>query len=246
MAKKKKQYYVVVHGRRPGLYRQWFGEGGAAEQVEGFPDAIYKGFFTREEAMGWLAQFSRETLTEFAPNLLDLLESHPPPPRAEGPSALLHAGKVLIYTDGSTLDNPGPGGYGVVLRYGENRRELSGGYRWTTNNRMELLACIEGLKALTRRCSVVLFSDSKYVVNGMTEGWVERWQASGWKLNNGQDVKNADLWQQLVEACQGHEVEFRWVRGHSGNPDNERCDRLALKAAQGQNLAADLAYEAIQ
>ena len=104
--KQKKQYYVVVHGRQPGIYRQWFGEAGASEQVEGFPDAIYKGFFTREEAMEWLAKFSRETLARYAPNLLDLLESLPPPPRPEGPSALLRAGKVLIYTDGSTIDKP--------------------------------------------------------------------------------------------------------------------------------------------
>jgi ribonuclease HI len=219
---------------------------GASEQVEGFPGAIYKGFFAREEAMEWLAQFSREMLAEYAPNLLDLLESLSPPPPPEGPSALLGAGKVLIYTDGSTIDNPGPGGYGVVLRYGRNRRELSSGYRWTTNNRMELMACIEGLSALKRRCSVVLFSDSKYVVNGMTKGWAERWQARGWKLGNDQDVKNADLWRQLVEICQGHDVEFRWVRGHSGNLDNERCDRLALAAAQGQFLEIDAAYESAQ
>lgn len=246
MAVKKKQYYVVVHGRQPGIYRQWFGVEGASEQVEGFPDAIYKGFFAREEAMEWLAQFSRETLAEVAPNLLDLLESLPPPPRPEGPSALLRAGKVLVYTDGSTIDNPGPGGYGVVLRYGGNRRELSGGYRRTTNNRMELLACIEGLSALKRRCSVVLFSDSKYVVDGMTKGWAERWQARRWKLSNDQDVKNADLWRKLIEICHGHDVEFRWVRGHSGNPDNERCDRLAMAAAQGQFLEIDAAYESAQ
>jgi ribonuclease HI len=109
---------------------------------------------------------------------------------------------------------------------------------------MELLACIEGLKALKRRCTVVLYSDSKYVVNGMSKGWAERWQARGWKLSNGEDVKNADLWQQLVALCQQHDVEFRWVRGHSGNPDNERCDQLAMAAAQGRDLATDVVYEA--
>jgi ribonuclease HI len=130
------------------------------------------------------------------------------------------------------------------LRCKEHRKELSGGFRRTTNNRMELLACIEGLRALKRRCTVVLYSDSKYVVNGMSKGWAERWQARGWELSNGQDVKNADLWQQLVELCQQHDVEFRWVRGHSGNQDNERCDQLAMAAAQGKDLATDVVYEA--
>jgi ribonuclease HI len=242
MAKKKK-YYVVIHGSRPGIYQQWFGPGGAAEQVEGFPEALYRGFYTHEEAIEWLSEFDRATLANLAPNLLELVESLPPPPRPESPGALLETGKVLIYTDGGAIDNPGPGGYGVVLRYKGHRSELSGGYRWTTNNRMELLACIEGLKTLQRRCSVVLYSDSKYVVEGMTQGWVERWQARGWTLATGQPVKNADLWQQLADLCQRHDVEFRWVRGHSGNPDNERCDQLATAAAQRQDLAADVGYE---
>jgi ribonuclease HI len=240
---KKKEYYVVIHGRRPGLYHQWFGEEEAAEQVEGFPEAIYKGFYTRDEAIEWLGQFSRDTLANLAPDLLELLDSLPPPPWPERPRHLLKAGKVLIYTDGSTIDNPGPGGYGVVLRYKGHRKELSGGFRLTTNNRMELLACLEGLRALKRRCSVVLYSDSKYVVNGMTKGWAERWQAKGWKLSNDQDVKNADLWRRLVGLCHAHDVEFRWIRGHSGNRDNQRCDHLAMAAAQGQILAADEDYE---
>jgi ribonuclease HI len=240
---KKKQYYVVIHGRRPGLYERWFGEEGAAEQVDGFADAVYKGFHTLQEAAEWLRELHGESIPGLAPDLVDLHGLHPERPRRESPSALLEAGKILIYSDGGAIDNPGPGGYGVVLRYKGHRRELSGGFRWTTNNRMELLACIEGLKALKRRCSVVLYSDSKHVVNGMTKGWAERWQAKGWKLANEQDVKNADLWRQLAELCRQHDVEFRWVRGHSGNPDNERCDQLAMAAAQGQDLAADVAYE---
>jgi ribonuclease HI len=240
---KKKQYYVVIHGRRPGLYDRWFGEEGAAEQVDGLADAVYKGFYTLQEAAEWLHELHAETIPGLAPELVDLLWLNPEEPRPEGPSALLKAGKVLIYTDGGSIDNPGPGGYGVVLRYKGHRRELSGGFRWTTNNRMELLACIEGLKALKRRCAVVLYSDSKYVVNGMTKGWAKQWQAKGWKLAGGEGVKNADLWRQLAELCQQHDVEFRWVRGHSGNRDNERCDQLAMAAAQGQDLAADVAYE---
>jgi ribonuclease HI len=246
MAKKTKKYYIVVNGSKPGIYRQWHGPGGAAEQVENFPGAIYKGFYTREEAMEWLQGFDQAKLADLAPYLLDQVGLRPPDPSLESPSALLKAGKVLIYTDGGAIDNPGPGGYGVVLRSKGHRKELSGGYRWTTNNRMELLACIEGLKILKRGCSVVLFSDSKYVVDGMTKGWAERWQTSGWTLSTGQPVKNADLWQQLLALCQKHRVEFRWVRGHSGNPDNERCDQLATAAAQRQDLAVDVIYEKAQ
>ena len=228
---KKKQYYVVIHGRQPGLYDQWFGEGGAAGQVDGLADAVYKGFYTLQEAAEWLRELDAETIPGLPPDLVEPLGLHAEQPRHEGPSALLRAGKILIYTDGRAIGNPGPGGYGVVLRYKGHRRELSGGFRWTTNNRMELLACIEGLKALKRRCTVVLYSDSRYVVNGMS---------------NGQDVKNTDLWQQLVALCQQHDVEFRWIRGHSGNPDNERCDQLAIAAAQGRDLATDVAYETSQ
>jgi len=191
-----------------------------------------------------LRELHAETIPGLPPDLVELLGLHPEQRRREGLRALLKAGKILIYTDGGAIDNPGPGGYGVVLRYKGHRKELSGGFCRTTNNRMELLACIEGLKALKRRCSVVLCSDSKYVVNGMTKGWAERWQAKGWKLSDDQDVKNADLWQQLVELCQQHDVEFRWVWGHSGNPDNERCDQLAMAAARRQDLAADVAYQA--
>lgn len=241
---KKKQYYVVIHGRQPGLYDQWFGAGGAAEQVDGLADAVYKGFYTLQEAAEQLSELHAETTPGLPPDLVELLGLHPEQPRREGPRALLQAGKILIYTDGGAIDNPGPGGYGVVLRYKGHRKEVSGGFRRTTNNRMELLACIEGLKALNRPCTVVLYSDSKYVVNGMSKGWAERWQARGWKLSNDEDVKNADLWQQLVALCQQHDVEFRWIRGHSGNPGNERCDQLAMAAAQGRDLATDVVYEA--
>jgi ribonuclease HI len=243
---KKKQCYVVIHGRQPGLYNRWFGEDGAAEQVDGFADAVYKGFYTLQEAAEWLHELHAETIPGLAPELVDLLDLQSEQPQREDPEELLKAGKVLSYTDGCAIDNPGPGGYGVLLCCKEHRRELSGGFRWTTNNRMELLACIEGLKALKRRCSVVLYSDSRYVVNGMTKGWAQRWQAKGWKLASDQDVKNADLWGQLVGLCQQHYVEFRWVRGHSGNPNNERCDQLAMTAAREQDLAVDVAYEAIQ
>ena len=239
----KKQYYVVIQGRRPGLYDRWFGEGGAAEQVDGLADAVYKGFYTLQEAVDWLRELHAETIPGLAPDLVELLGLPAERPRREGPSALLKAGKVVIYTDGGVLYDPGSGGYGAILRYKEHRKELCGGFRRTTKDRMELLACIEGLKALKFRCSVVLYSDSKYVVRGMTKGWAEQWQAKGWKLSDDQNVKNADLWRQLVNLCQEQDVEFRWIRDHVGNVDIENCDQLAMAAARRPNLPADVVYE---
>jgi ribonuclease HI len=242
MAKKKK-HYVVLRGHKPGLYDQWFGKGGAAEQVQGFPEAAYRGFYTLEEAAAWLRERQADTMPDLPPELADLLAQQPEMLGDDDPDALLEVGKVVIYTDGSALDNPGPGGYGVVLRYKGHRKELSGGFRLTTNNRMELLACIAGLKALKQACSVVLYSDSKYVVEGMAKGRAARWQANGWRLADDSKVKNADLWRELVTLSGQHEVEFRWVRGHSGNRENQRCDRLAVAAAQGKALPADRGFE---
>jgi ribonuclease HI len=240
---RKKQYYVVVKGYKPGLYTAWFGEGGAAEQVEGFPQAVYRGFHSLEEATVWLASQEDELLAQLPPDLQELLEQDYPTDQEESPESLLEAGKVVIYTDGGAIDNPGPGGYGVVLRYKGHRKELSGGFRSTTNNRMELLACIEGLKALKNPCQVVLYSDSKYVVNGITKDWARKWRGNGWKLSKRRKAENVDLWEQLLALCEQHSVEFRWVRGHAGNPDNERCDQLAMQAALRPNLSPDTAFE---
>ena len=138
---------------------------------------------------------------------------------------------IIIYTDGSSLGNPGPGGYGAVLRFGEHSRELSGGFRHTTNNRMEILAAIEGLRALKMPCKVTLHTDSQYLVNAINKGWVRKWKAKGWMRNKKEKALNVDLWRQLLPLLDTHEVEFVWVRGHAGNPDNERCDVLAKTAA---------------
>ena len=155
-------------------------------------------------------------------------------------TALKH---VTIHTDGGALGNPGPGGYGVVLNYEQYHRELSGGFRHTTNNRMELLAAIVGLRALKTRCAVTLYSDSQYLVNAMTQGWAKRWQANGWMRNKKERALNPDLWKELLQLCEQHAVTFRWVKGHAGNPDNERCDRLAKEAARRENLPPDVNYE---
>ncbi len=133
---------------------------------------------------------------------------------------------VEIFTDGACRGNPGPGGWGALLRYGDRERELYGGEPETTNNRMELRAAIEALRALSRPCEVILTTDSEYVRNGITS-WLEGWKAKNWKTSARKPVKNVDLWQALDEQNQRHDVEWRWVKGHSGHPGNERADALA-------------------
>ena len=151
--------------------------------------------------------------------------------------------KITIHTDGACSGNPGPGGYGTVMQYGERRNELSGGFRKTTNNRMELLAVIKGLQALNRPCEVTVFSDSKYIVDAVNKGWAKRWQANGWKRNKRDRALNPDLWAQLLVLLNTHTVKLRWVKGHAGNPGNERADALAVAASQSDNLAIDEGYE---
>ena len=150
---------------------------------------------------------------------------------------------VRLYTDGGCIGNPGPGGYGVVLLSGGRRKELSDGYRLTTNNRMELMAVIVGLEALKGRRRVALYSDSKYVLDALSKGWAARWRANGWRRNMRERAVNPDLWERLLAPCEAHDMTFHWVKGHSGNPHNERCDRLATKAAARPHLPADEEYE---
>ncbi|MBO7701803.1 MAG: ribonuclease HI [Eggerthellaceae bacterium] len=151
---------------------------------------------------------------------------------------------VEVYSDGSSRGNPGPGGYGTVLRFtdpsgGVHERELSQGYRTTTNNRMELMGAIAGFEALKRPCSVDFYSDSQYVVKAFTDHWIPGWIKRGWKNSQKQPVKNVDLWKRLIAAVEPHEVTFHWVRGHAGHEENERCDALATAAADGEDLIAD-------
>ena len=153
--------------------------------------------------------------------------------------------QVKIYTDGAARGNPdGPGGYGTVLEYVDSKgelhtRELSQGYKRTTNNRMELMAVIAGLEALNRPCQVELYSDSKYVVDAFNQHWIDGWIKKGWKRGKNEPVKNIDLWQRLLKAKAPHQVQFIWVKGHDGHPQNERCDTLATTAADGDALIED-------
>ena len=150
--------------------------------------------------------------------------------------------KVIAYTDGACINNPGPGGYGVVLLYDKHKKELSEGFRLTTSNRMEIWAAIAALKALKTKCAVTIYSDSKYLVDSVSQGWVYRWKENGWKRNNN-EVPNADLWMQLLKLCRQHEIELVWVKGHDGNPGNKRADQLSKRAADQENLVTDTIYE---
>ena len=138
---------------------------------------------------------------------------------------------VEIFTDGACKGNPGPGGWGALLRMGRHEKEMSGSEPDTTNNRMEMMAVIRALNALTRPCSVDLYSDSRYVIDGMTR-WIEGWQKKGWKNASKKPVRNADLWHDLIEAAAPHQINWHWVRGHNGHPENERVDKLASAAAE--------------
>lgn len=143
--------------------------------------------------------------------------------------------EVLMYTDGACSGNPGPGGFGTILKYGKHEKEISGGEAVTTNNRMELSAVIAGLKALKEPCKVSVYSDSKYVVDAVNLGWAEKWKKNGWKRSNKEPALNIDLWEKLLALINIHNVSFHWVKGHAGHPENERCDALAV--AESKNYA---------
>ena len=226
----KKNFYAVKKGLKPGIYSTWKE---TEAQVIGFPGAMYKGFSTREDAQNWMQ--SDESFTS----------------RKQGTVTAAHRsfskvkpGEVVVYTDGGALNNPGPGGWGTVIIRPTEEKELSDGYRLTTNNRMELMACIMALRELQGESSkILLHSDSSYVVNGMTKGWVWKWRKNGWRKADGNAVLNQDLWSELLHLSETLDINFIWVKGHAGNPLNERCDKLAVKAAKKRNSQIDSGYE---
>lgn len=225
MARSKK-LYAVAKGRVPGLYTEWTGPGGAESQVSGFPGAVYKSFPTRSEAAQWLEE--RGIAVKSSAD--DLPDKSPDP------------GRVIVYTDGSSRGNPGSGGWGVVRLNARGQEERSGGFRRTTNNRMELTACIEGVRDLADGVSVLVYSDSQYVVKAVNEGWAENWRARGWMRTRTERAENVDLWARLLDEIDRLDVRFEWVRGHDGDPGNERCDRLATEAASRPDLPEDTGY----
>lgn len=238
----KKKFYAVKKGRKPGIYTSWFGPGGAQVQIDRFPGAVFRGFATRPEAEA----FMKSPTPAFRPR-----ESTPATRRDRGghadhaPLAVdMPSGEtVTVYTDGGALNNPGPGGYGIVIIRGKERVEMSGGFRKTTNNRMELMACIVALERLKPPSVVTLYSDSRYVVDGITKGWAKRWQKNNWMRTKTDPAVNPDLWERLLALCRLHAVSFVWVKGHAGHPENECCDRLAVAAAHQSGLPPDTVYE---
>lgn len=230
MAKKAK-IYAIFQGHTPGLYDTW---DEASEQVQGFKGAIYKSFTTRDEAILWLRECVLSAKDPVSDHLIELIKS------VDVPEA--HKDRIIIHTDGGASPNPGKGGYGVVLTHGKYRKELSAGYKLTTNNRMEMMAVIVALEALKQPSDVLLFTDSKYVVDSITKGWVRRWKSKGWKRADGQVAENIDLWQKLLSLLDQHDVELQWVKGHAGNKENERCDHLATLARKSKDLLPDPGY----
>jgi ribonuclease HI len=239
MAGKKSKFYAVRSGREPGIYRTW---DECKAQVDGYAKAEYKSFSSLQDAEDYLnGVASPLRASKPAPEV----ESSPTPTQGSllgEPEPDVGLKRVVIYADGSCLDNPGRGGYGVVMLYDGDRKEISGGFRLTTNNRMEILACIVGLQSLKSRCAVTLNSDSQYVVNSVEKGWAKGWRKNRW-MRKGVEVPNADLWGRLLDLCEEHEVSFKWVRGHAGNVENERCDFLARQAAVSDKLTVDTVYE---
>jgi ribonuclease HI len=147
---------------------------------------------------------------------------------------------VYIFADGACSGNPGPGGYGAILRYGKVEKELSGGFADTTNNRMELMGVITALEVLKEQCEVVITTDSQYVVNGIEKGWAVKWKANGWMRNKSERAQNPDLWERLLKAVSRHKVSFQWIRGHDGHEENERCDKLAVTQTRRRDLPRDV------
>ncbi len=243
--KKIKKFYAVARGRNPGIYTEWFGEKGAQEQVKGFVGARFKGFASLDEARLWME--SPDIAPVPVQESASMEHSRPlfpePAKKNLSRSKTGRPGDIIIYTDGACTNNPGPGGYGTVIINGGRRIELSGGYRMTTNNRMELTAIIEGLASLKTPSTVTLYSDSKYVVDAVTKGWAKKWRSRDWFKYDGTLAKNPDLWARLLDLLDIHEINFVWVRGHAGNRENQHCDHLAVAAAHLPDLPPDPGYE---
>jgi ribonuclease HI len=234
----KKTIYVVAQGRNPGVYATW---AQTQAQVDGYGGAAYKGFESVGAAKAWLREVS-----DYPPGVmatLETLDKKSESVTTERHQEALADGRVVIYTDGACTGNPGPGGYGCVILRADTRQELSDGFCLTTNNRMEILACIAGLEALTdSSLKAVVISDSKYVVDAITKGWAKKWRAKGWMRTETERPKNHDLWKRLLPLSEGRGVTFRWVKGHAGVEENERCDELAVAAAARGDLPPDPGY----
>jgi ribonuclease HI len=211
----KKKFYAVKKGNKPGVYEEW---SEAQKQVGGFKGAIFKSFANKDEAYSFLEESKNEIQND--------------------------KNKIVIYTDGGCINNPGPGGYGAVLIYGENEKDIKGGFSHTTNNRMELMAAIEALRALKKKdIPIELFSDSRYVVNGISKGWAKNWRQNGWVKSDKKQALNIDLWRSLLDLVEPLSIKFIWVKGHAGNINNERCDTMATEMARSTDMPEDKGFK---
>jgi len=227
MMKTGKNYYAVVKGVKPGLYTSWSGENGAQAQVFGFLGAQFKGFAELEDALDYLHAHG-----------IVVAEHKDHQPRVRYQDDGIH-----IFIDGGAIRNPGPGGYGVVLMHQGRRKELSQGFKKTTNNRMELSACIAALSSLNKKMPITIYCDSRYIVDNITQGHAHRWRINNWLTSSKKPVENVDLWRQLLTLVDEFQPQFTWVKGHSGSAENERCDQLAKAAARSDHLIVDDGYE---
>ncbi|MGE4518415.1 MAG: ribonuclease HI [Desulfobacteraceae bacterium] len=219
----KKKWYAVVKGKKPGIYGAWFGENGAKEQIDGFRGAVFKGFLSYEDAENFMNSNNNSGSSGEKSEAMDL---------------------IVVYTDGGCINNPGPGGFGAVIIENGKIVELSGGRRHTTNNRMEMKACIEALEYLKKsRKKIILHTDSAYIANAVNKGWLKSWIKNDWIKSDKKPVLNSDLWKEIHEYLKILDVEFKWVKGHSGIKYNERCDVLANSAARNNPGEPDENFE---
>lgn len=230
------KFYAVARGRKTGIFTSW---SEAERQVKGFAGARFKSFKTKQEALAFLEDPSYTNSVSSTKNF----DSAPKKKKTGGQQPAdcdYPENAVKVYTDGGAIGNPGPGGYGVVFETGET---FCGGFNLTTNNRMELLAVIVALEALEGEARpICLHSDSRYVVNGITQNWAKAWKRRGWKKSDGSPAMNPDLWERLLDLLTGLDVRFIWVKGHAGNPLNEACDHLANSTARMAGLPDDTGY----
>jgi ribonuclease HI len=223
--KKQKKYYAVVKGINPGIYANWEE---TKTQVNGFPGAIYKSFKTQKEAADFIKDPSGEKKTGAPIRSITMNRELEP------------KDCIIVYVDGGSLGNPGPGGYGIVI---DGWEKISSGFQLTTNNRMELMAVIKTLENLIdSNKKIIIYSDSSYVINGINKGWVKNWEKNKWFKSNGEPVLNSDLWKNLLELTGKIKLELRKVKGHSGDPLNEEADQLAKAAARSKAFFQDTEY----
>ncbi len=226
----KQKFYAIARGYETGIYTSW---PEAKNLIDGYKGAMYKSFYSREEAEAWLEN------PGYSPK-----GKKPIGGVSQSPKIFSKKDGIIIFSDGGSINNPGPGGYGAIIIKNGEEIELSRGYSLTTNNRMELMGVIAALESIKgSKEKVRVYTDSRYVVDAMTKGWIKNWQRNGWLKSDKTPVLNRDLWEKLVKLTAEFDIEFNWVKGHAGNHYNERCDSLAVSSAKSGKYIVDEAFE---